>query len=45
MNNKPYAVVLGLESIAGLQTARILKRRGVPVLYVVKGFRAEGILN
>jgi D-aspartate ligase len=34
MNNKPHAVVIGLESIVGLQTARILKRRGVPVLAV-----------
>lgn len=34
MNNKPYAVVIGLESIVGLQTARILKWRGVPVLAV-----------
>lgn len=34
MNNKPYAIVIGLDSIVGLQTARILKRRGIPVLAV-----------
>jgi len=34
MNSKPHAVVVGLESIVGLQTARILKRRGVPVIAV-----------
>lgn len=30
----PYAIVIGLESIVGLQTARILKRHGVPVLAI-----------
>ena len=34
MNHQPYAVVIGLESIVGLQTARILKKRGVPVIAV-----------
>ncbi|MGI9319514.1 MAG: carboxylate--amine ligase [bacterium] len=34
MANKPYAVVVGLDSVVGLQTARILKWRGVPVLGV-----------
>ena len=34
MNNQPHAIVIGLESIVGLQTARILKRRGVPVTAV-----------
>ncbi|MGA7272429.1 MAG: carboxylate--amine ligase [Acidimicrobiia bacterium] len=30
----PYAVVLGLDSMQGLQTVRILARRGVPVIGV-----------
>ncbi len=30
----PYAVVLGLDSMQGLQTARILARHGVPVIAV-----------
>jgi len=34
VNNKPHAVVIGLESIVGLQTARILKKRGVPVIAI-----------
>jgi D-aspartate ligase len=29
---KPYALVLGLDSPQGLQTARLLKQRGVPVI-------------
>lgn len=32
----PPAVVLGLESITGLQTARILARHGIPVIGVAK---------
>jgi len=32
---KPPAVILGLETMQGLQTARILARRGVPVIAVV----------
>ena len=36
MQKKPHAVVIGLESIVGLQTARILKRRDVPVLAVTE---------
>lgn len=34
MNKQPHAIIIGLESIVGLQTARILKRRGVPVTAV-----------
>ena len=30
--SQPYAVVIGLDSFTGLQSARILARRGVPVL-------------
>jgi D-aspartate ligase len=30
--NMPYAIVLGLDSPQGLQTARLLKERGVPVI-------------
>ena len=33
-DKNPYAVVVGLESIVGLQTARILRRRGIPVVAV-----------
>lgn len=33
---RPHAVVLGLDSITGLQTARILARRGVPVVALAK---------
>ena len=32
---KPHAVVVGLDHLNGLQTARILARRGVPVIGVV----------
>jgi D-aspartate ligase len=32
--NKPFAIVLGLDSPQGLQTARLLKQRGVPVIGV-----------
>jgi predicted ATP-grasp superfamily ATP-dependent carboligase len=32
---KPLAVILGLETMQGLQAARILARRGVPVIAVV----------
>ncbi len=32
----PHAIVIGLESIVGLQTARILKRRGVPVIAITE---------
>ena len=31
-NPQPYAVVIGLDCITGLQSARILRRRGVPVI-------------
>jgi predicted ATP-grasp superfamily ATP-dependent carboligase len=30
--DQPYAIVIGLESIVGLQTARILRDRGVPII-------------
>jgi D-aspartate ligase len=33
---RPYAVVIGLESIQGLQTARILARHNVPVIGLTK---------
>ena len=29
---QPYAIVVGLDSFTGLQTARILHKRGVPVI-------------
>jgi D-aspartate ligase len=32
----PYAIVIGLDCITGLQTARILARRGVPVIAIAK---------
>lgn len=32
MNTKPTAIVIGLDCITGLQTARILAQRGVPVI-------------
>ena len=32
----PHAIVLGLDNITGLQTARILARRGVPVIGVAR---------
>lgn len=35
MSSAPPAVVVGLDCITGLQTARILARRGVPVIGVV----------
>src|SRR3972149_6483466 len=35
-NNKPYAIVVGLDCITGLQTARILAGRGVPVIAIAK---------
>ena len=31
-NEPPHAIVIGLDSITGLQTARILSQRGVPVI-------------
>ena len=30
--DQPFAIVIGLESIVGLQAARILKERGIPVI-------------
>ena len=38
LNNKrlPYAVILGLDHINGIQTVRILARHGVPVIGVAK---------
>lgn len=35
-NESPHAIVVGLDSITGLQTARILSRRGVPVIAITK---------
>lgn len=35
-NASPYAIVIGLDSITGLQTARILAQRGVPVIAITK---------
>lgn len=36
-NNKaPYAVVVGLDHMNGIQTARILAKRGVPVIAIAK---------
>ncbi|MGH7908259.1 MAG: carboxylate--amine ligase, partial [Thermodesulfobacteriota bacterium] len=33
---QPYAIVVGLDCITGLQTARILARRNVPVIGIAK---------
>ena len=33
---KPHAIVVGLDSMTGLQTARILSRRGVPVIAIAR---------
>lgn len=33
---KPYAIVIDLDNITGLQTARILAKRGVPVMAIAK---------
>jgi len=33
---KPYAIVIGLDGMNGIQTARILSSRGVPVIAVAK---------
>ena len=38
-SSRPYAVVVGLDCITGLQTARILAARGVPVLGVATDVR------
>lgn len=38
-NGKPYAIVVGLDCIQGLQSARILARRGVPVIGVASSAR------
>lgn len=35
-NKTPYAIVVGLDSITGLQTSRILAQRGVPVIAITK---------
>ncbi len=35
-NEPPHAIVIGLDSITGLQTARILAQRGVPVIAITK---------
>lgn len=36
MAHKPYAIVIGLDCITGLQTARILAKRGVPVIGIAR---------
>ena len=38
-NSRPSAVVLGLDCVTGLQTARILARRGAPVIGIAKDRR------
>lgn len=35
-DRKPAAVVIGLDSITGLQTARLLARRGIPVVGIAR---------
>ena len=35
-NESPYAIVIGLDSLTGLQTARILAQRGIPVIGIAK---------
>lgn len=35
-NNLPYAIVICLDSLSGIQTARILSRRGIPVIGIAK---------
>jgi D-aspartate ligase len=35
-NQKPYAIVIGLDGMNGIQTARILVNRGVPVIAIAK---------
>jgi len=35
-NQQPYAIVIGLESMQGLQTARILARHRIPVIAIAK---------
>lgn len=42
MRNRPSAIVAGLDSMVGLQTARLLARRGVPVTGVVADRRHFG---
>src|SRR5919202_4508373 len=37
--SQPYAVVIGLDCVTGLQTARILSRRGVPVVGIADDAR------
>jgi D-aspartate ligase len=38
-SDKPYAIVVGLDCIQGLQSARILARRGVPVIGITSNGR------
>jgi predicted ATP-grasp superfamily ATP-dependent carboligase len=35
-NKKPYAIVIGLDNMNGIQTARILAQRNVPVIAIAK---------
>jgi hypothetical protein len=36
---KPYAIVIGLDGMNGIQTARILANRGVPVIGIVENLK------
>lgn len=36
MDKKPYAIIVGLDNITGLQTARIFAQRGVPVIAIAR---------
>ena len=35
-NRKPHAIVFGLDTTNGLQTARILAKRGIPVIGIAR---------
>ena len=41
----PFAVYIGLDSMPGLQTVRILARKGVPVIGVVENPKDHGCLT
>jgi predicted ATP-grasp superfamily ATP-dependent carboligase len=36
LNSKPHAIIIGLDCITGLQSARILARHGIPVIGLAK---------
>ena len=42
---QPYAIIIGLESMQGLQAARILARRKVPVLAIAKDSKHNNCLT